>query len=190
MTTANKSRCAQRKSDGCWQVAVLGLPPAVVFESFDDAVSFAVKVSSRSDQRLPRFLDDGAAEVSGADAAAWVERIQSAQDHIDELLYLGMTRAHIIRAAGISRAALDKVVCGDTYVSPDAVEAVLKVDFELTDMEAHSIDVEHLMSMGYTATEAVRWCASRAGKPVHEISNSTSLISLRRRETSCGQLNA
>lgn len=180
MDTCSKDRIAKRISDKRWQVALEGRPPAVVCASFEEAVHVAARVALQHGIDLPTILTDtDVAEVPAADVLEHLDHFRRAQDHVKELLALGMTRTHIAQTAGITTSVLDLVAAGASDVSETTADAVLGVEFELSDTEAYAIDIEHFMAMGGSITEAVRWCAAQHRKHPKKLSNAARLVVMR-----------
>lgn len=144
MIQKNKPRCARRISDGRWQVSMSGRPPAVICGSLQEALQLAVGITAD---------DMSLAEMCRLDT----------RGHVLDLIELGMTEQHIAQAAGVSCEAVDAIVAGDRSVAKRDVDAMAKVEFQLSEAEATALDIMHFTALGATLREAIGWCQKRDG---------------------------
>lgn len=144
MNQKDKPRCARRISDGRWQVAMTGIPPAMICNSLQDALKTAVGIEE---------VPPGDYEVCRLDA----------RGHVLELIELGMSVEHIAESAQVGCGAVEAIISGTASVAMADVNAMAQVAFELSDVEATALDLLHFTSLGATLREAIAWCRKRDG---------------------------
>lgn len=144
MNQKAKPRCARRISDGRWQVAMAGIPPAVICNSLQDALKTAVGIKE---------VPPGGDEVCRLDA----------RGHVLELIELGMSVEHIAESARVGCESVEAIISGTASISMADVNAMAQVEFALSDAEATALDLLHFTSLGATIREAIAWCRKRDG---------------------------
>ena len=144
MAQKTKPRCARRISDGRGQVAMEGVPPAVICSSLQEALGIAVGISPR---------DMSLAEMCRLDT----------RGHVLDLIELGMTEEHIAESADVSCDVVDAIIAGNRPVSKSDIDALGQVEFQLSEVEATALDIMHFTAMGATLREAIMWCRKRDG---------------------------
>lgn len=144
MSVGKQTVVRRRRSDGRWQAAPGGRPPALVADTWDEAMGLA------------------------AEAAAWARQEEVAA-HLRQLIAWGMTPRHIAEAADLwARGSSVLDVVDRRRLVPlvplEQLDRLAAVELELTEFEWLKVEAHHAMQgLGMSREAAVAWVASQCG---------------------------